>query len=117
MRRDIERLHFNTAISSLMELVTAIRADSEAGTPRAAADRLVRMLAPFAPHLAEELWERLGNTESVVHAALPELLRSDGDRAMFAAKELARKDGHSHIAYRNEISELAPREASAAAAD
>jgi leucyl-tRNA synthetase len=72
VRRDIERLHFNTAISALMELVTAIRADSGAGTPRAAADWLVRMLAPFAPHLAEELWERLGNTGSVVYAAFPE---------------------------------------------
>jgi leucyl-tRNA synthetase len=72
VRRDIERLHFNTAISSLMELVTAIRADNGAGAPRAAADWLVRMLAPFAPHVAEELWERLGNSASVVHAAFPE---------------------------------------------
>ena len=72
VRRDIERLHFNTAISSLMELVGAIWADGDAGTPRAAADWLVRMLAPFAPHAAEELWQRLGNTASLVHAAFPE---------------------------------------------
>ncbi len=72
VRRDIERLHFNTAISSLMELVTAIRARSDAGTPREAADWLVRMLAPFAPHVAEELWERLGNSASVVHSPFPE---------------------------------------------
>jgi leucyl-tRNA synthetase len=83
VRRDIERLHFNTAISSLMELVTAIRADSGAGTPRAAAGWLVRMLAPFAPHLAEELWQRLGNTASVVHAAFPE-----PDPALVAAQRV-----------------------------
>jgi leucyl-tRNA synthetase len=72
VRRDIERLHFNTAISSLMELVTTIRADSDSGTPCAAADWLVRMVAPFAPHVADELWQRLGNTASVVQAAFPE---------------------------------------------
>jgi leucyl-tRNA synthetase len=70
--RDIERLHFNTAISALMELVTDIRAAGGAGAPRAAVDWLVRMLAPFAPHLAEELWERLGNEGSVVYAPFPE---------------------------------------------
>jgi len=68
--RDIERLHFNTAISALMELVPEIRAARR--TPRSAADRLVRMLAPFAPHIAAELWERLGNAGSVVHAPFPE---------------------------------------------
>jgi len=72
VRRDIERLHFNTGISSLMELVTAIRAERGGGTPRAAADWLVRMLAPFAPHIGEELWHRLGNRTSVVYAAFPE---------------------------------------------
>jgi len=68
--RDIQRLHFNTAISALMELVAEIRAAPP--TPRSAADRLVRMLAPFAPHLGEELWERLGHEGSVVHAPFPE---------------------------------------------
>jgi leucyl-tRNA synthetase len=53
-----------------MELVTEIRAAPR--TPRPAADRLVRMLAPFAPHIAEELWERLGNEGSVVYAPFPE---------------------------------------------
>src|SRR3954468_23302225 len=68
--RDIERLHFNTPTSALMELATEIRAAPR--TPRSAADRLVRMLAPFAPHIAEELWERLGNAGSVVYAPFPE---------------------------------------------
>ena len=86
VRRDIERLHFNTAISALMELVTAMRAESEgeAGTPRIAADWLVRMLAPFAPHLAEELWERLGHEESVVWAPFPE-----ADPALVTAEQVS----------------------------
>jgi leucyl-tRNA synthetase len=83
VRRDIERLHFNTAISALMELVTEIRAESGA-TPRAAADRLVRMLAPFAPHIAEELWERLGNDGSVVYAPFPE-----ADPALVAEQQVS----------------------------
>ena len=80
--RDIERLHFNTAISALMELVTEIRAAPR--TPRQAADRLVLMLAPFAPHIAEELWERLGNEGSVVHAPFP-----DADPALVAEERVS----------------------------
>jgi leucyl-tRNA synthetase len=72
VRRDVERLHFNTAISALMELLTEVRAHDGERAPRAAADWLVRMLAPFAPHIAEELWERLGNAGSVVYAAFPQ---------------------------------------------
>src|SRR3954454_12652165 len=82
-RRDIGRLHFNTAISSLMELVPAIRADGP-GTPRGAADWLVLMLAPFAPHISEELWERLGNTASVVYAPSPE-----PDPALVATRQVS----------------------------
>jgi leucyl-tRNA synthetase len=40
--------------------------------PRAALDAFVRMLAPLAPHLGEELWRRLGHAESVAHAPWPE---------------------------------------------
>jgi leucyl-tRNA synthetase len=68
VQADLERLKFNTSISSLMELVRWAREQR----PRFAAeewDRVVRtivlLLAPFAPHLAEELWERLGGPYSV----------------------------------------------------
>jgi leucyl-tRNA synthetase len=66
---DIDRrLHFNTAIAACMELLNAIErargglgADPAAGVVlRAAAGTLVSLLQPFAPHVAEELWERLG---------------------------------------------------------
>lgn len=64
---DIEkRLHFNTAISSIMELVNALyqwkgeRNDLAASLFRESVEAVVLLLSPFAPHLCEELWERLG---------------------------------------------------------
>jgi leucyl-tRNA synthetase len=60
---DIEALRFNTAISALMELTNA--AHKWPSVPRAVAEPFVLLLAPLAPHLAEELWSRLGHTESL----------------------------------------------------
>ena len=57
---DIEALRFNTAISKLMELSNAIIALEE--KPRPVVEALVLLLAPFAPHLAEELWSVLGHS-------------------------------------------------------
>ena len=68
---DIEGLRFNTAISQMMILVNALQ--KEAALPRAAMLDLLRLLAPFAPHVAEELWARLGETESVMKAGWPSL--------------------------------------------
>jgi len=59
---DIERLSMNTAIAALIEFVNAATSSAAAGTPLSV-DQMQRLLcavAPFAPHLAEELWERLG---------------------------------------------------------
>jgi leucyl-tRNA synthetase len=73
VRRDIERLHFNTAIAAMMELSKELRASGQADAPpRALAEWLVLILAPFAPHMCAELWERLGHTDSVVYARFPE---------------------------------------------
>jgi leucyl-tRNA synthetase len=66
---DIEGLRFNTAISALMELVNA--AYKWPTVPRAVAEPFVLLLAPLAPHLAEELWQRLGHAESLAYAAWP----------------------------------------------
>ncbi len=66
---DIEAMRFNTAISSLMELTNA--AYKWPQMPRAAAETLVLLLAPLAPHLAEELWQRLGSAESLAYHAWP----------------------------------------------
>jgi leucyl-tRNA synthetase len=73
VRRDVERMHFNTAISSLMQLSNELReADTGDGPPRQAAEWLVLGLAPFAPHIAAEMWERLGHDESIVYVPFPE---------------------------------------------
>ena len=88
-----ERMHLNTAVSSLMELVNELysfsegtahgapsRAAAEAGRVeraqtiavlREAIDGLVLMLSPFAPHMAEELWERLGHVGGLAKASWP----------------------------------------------
>jgi leucyl-tRNA synthetase len=68
--RDMAELAFNTAIARLMELVRGLAALDR--TPREVAEPLVLMLAPFAPHLAEELWSRLGHDDSVVRQPFPE---------------------------------------------
>ncbi|QKE86041.1 leucine--tRNA ligase [Arthrobacter sp. NEB 688] len=70
VRTDYASLGFNTAIARLTELNNALT-KLEGGVPRAAAEALVLMVAPMAPHLAEELWMRLGHTESLTHEAFP----------------------------------------------
>ncbi|NLM52110.1 MAG: leucine--tRNA ligase [Firmicutes bacterium] len=67
-----ERYNFNTAISAIMEAVNAaysyVNSKGEKihpGVMKEALEFLVLMLAPFAPHLGEELWQRLGHQESV----------------------------------------------------
>ena len=70
--RDIEQLKFNTVISALMEYVNVVREGGRTAF-KSEVEPLVVMLAPFAPHLAEELWERLGNAASIFdHARWPE---------------------------------------------
>jgi leucyl-tRNA synthetase len=88
-----ERMHLNTAVSSLMELVNELYAFSETtahGVPvrgeppvgraerpqtvaalRESIDALVVMISPFAPHMAEELWQMLGHPEGLTAAAWP----------------------------------------------
>lgn len=62
-------LRFNTAISSMMELVNAMyKWDNR---PKWCLEQLALLLAPYAPHIAEEAWERLGNEGFIVHAAWP----------------------------------------------
>jgi leucyl-tRNA synthetase len=67
---DIECMRFNTAISSLMILVN----DMEKATPLARGQygTLLQLLAPFAPHVTEELWSKLGNKRSIHASPWPE---------------------------------------------
>ncbi|MGH2610680.1 MAG: class I tRNA ligase family protein, partial [Tepidiformaceae bacterium] len=66
---DTESLDYNTAISAMMEYVNLLR--ETGGVRREAVEPLVILLAPYAPHLAEELWERLGHETSVFEARWP----------------------------------------------
>jgi leucyl-tRNA synthetase len=66
---DIEKLSFNTAISRMMEFTNAFSAFNP--RPRACLEPFVLLLAPFAPHLAEELWQLLGHKQSLAYAPWP----------------------------------------------
>jgi leucyl-tRNA synthetase len=69
VQADIERLAFNTAIAALIGFVNT--ATAEGGMTKDQAGRFVRVLAPFAPHMAEELWHKLGETTLVSLASWP----------------------------------------------
>jgi leucyl-tRNA synthetase len=74
---DLESFEFNTVVSALMELTNALssaRDAGQAGSPafREAIDGLLLMMAPVTPHLAEELWSRLGRPYSIHTQAWPE---------------------------------------------
>jgi len=85
VRRDLAALRFNTAIARLMELTTTAARVSAAGQklPRSLAEPLVLMVAPLAPHIAEELWARLGHTGSLAYADFPQ-----ADTALAEAPEV-----------------------------
>jgi leucyl-tRNA synthetase len=67
---DLEDFKFNTAISTLMVLTNELSSLDEPS--KRSVELLLLLLAPFAPHLAEELWENLGNKESIHVQAWPE---------------------------------------------
>ncbi|HUG09888.1 MAG TPA: leucine--tRNA ligase [Opitutaceae bacterium] len=66
---DIENLRFNTAISQMMIFVNSVQKAESLN--RASAEGFLRLLAPFAPHTAEELWSRLGHPETILEAGWP----------------------------------------------
>jgi leucyl-tRNA synthetase len=78
VRKDLQQLRFNTAIARLMELNThaARLAAASGGPPRELAEPLVLMVAPFAPHIAEELWSRMGHATSLTHEPFPQFEES-----------------------------------------
>ena len=71
VRADMEGLRFNTAVAKLIELTNRVTVVGGSGTPREVAEPLVLMVAPFAPHIAEELWRRLGHEDSLAYADFP----------------------------------------------
>jgi leucyl-tRNA synthetase len=66
---DIESMCFNTAIAALIELNNEMRRLQS--IPRELAENFALMLAPFAPHLAEEIWAKLGHHKSLSHRPWP----------------------------------------------
>ena len=74
VRRDFGELRFHTAIARLTELTTAAAriAARDGALPLAIAEPLILMVAPLAPHIAEELWHRLGHGASLAYEPFPE---------------------------------------------
>ena len=67
---DIARLSYNTAIAAMMEYMNVLRYNERTPHVREV-EPLVQLVTPFAPHIAEELWERFGHFESVYDAGWP----------------------------------------------
>jgi len=67
---DIPRLSYNTAVAAMMEYMNTLRR-GERMPVRAEVEPLVQLVAPFAPHIAEELWQRFGHEDSVFASRWP----------------------------------------------
>ena len=81
MTVDIAKLSFNTAIARMMEFTNFFTKQDR--RPRAAMEPFVLLLSPFAPHLAEELWQALGHADSLAYEPWPKY-----DEAMLAESEI-----------------------------
>ncbi len=69
VRTDMDELHFNTAIAKMIELNNALT--KLGACPHDLAESLVLMIAPLCPHIAEELWSKLGHTDSLTNTPFP----------------------------------------------
>ncbi|HEX5437189.1 MAG TPA: leucine--tRNA ligase [Gemmatimonadaceae bacterium] len=79
---DIGRLSYNTAIAAMMEYMNVLRA-GERTARRAEVEPLVQLVSPFAPHIAEELWEQMGHEDSIFTSRWPEY-----DQGLVAAETI-----------------------------
>jgi leucyl-tRNA synthetase len=78
---DIEGFNFNTAISAMMIFTNHL--GKQAVRPKAVVEKFVQILAPFAPHIAEELWEKLGHKDTIAYESWPQY-----DKALIREKEI-----------------------------
>lgn len=78
---DVETFGFNTAISQMMIFVNHL--GRQEVRPKAVVEKFVRILAPFSPHIAEELWSRLGHNESLAYEPWPQY-----DKELIKEREL-----------------------------
>ena len=69
VRGDMDAMRFNTAIAKLIECTNHCTGvvNNTSTLPREVCEALVKMLAPFAPHMAEELWHKLGHETFLLH--------------------------------------------------
>ena len=74
VRSDIESFSFNTAVSAFMIAVNELT-DLKC-SKREVLEQLIVLLSPFTPHIAEELWEALGHSESITYASFPEYIEA-----------------------------------------
>jgi leucyl-tRNA synthetase len=72
---DLEAMRFNTAISAMMVLVNELTSANP--RPKWCVERLVLLLAPFAPHISEELWRRLGHPKTLAYEPWPKYDAAD----------------------------------------
>jgi leucyl-tRNA synthetase len=96
---DVPALSYNTAIAAMMEYINVVRR-GERTAHRAEVEPLVQLIAPFAPHVAEELWERLGHRESVFDAGWPvfDPALAAEDRVTIAVQVNGKMRGTLHVA-------------------
>jgi len=78
---DIEGFNFNTAISAMMIFTNHLC--KQAVRPKAVVEKFVQILAPFAPHIAEELWEKLGHKDTIAYEPWPQY-----NKALIKEKEI-----------------------------
>jgi leucyl-tRNA synthetase len=68
---DMERFHYNTAIAALMEFMNFLQGLGNEGVTKQAVETLILLISPFAPHIAEEMWERTGHKQGVIAQSWP----------------------------------------------
>ncbi|MHC4070297.1 MAG: leucine--tRNA ligase [Planctomycetota bacterium] len=78
---DIETFGFNTAISQMMIFVNHL--SRQGVRPKSVVEKFILILAPFAPHIAEELWQKLGHTDTLTYEPWPEY-----DKKLIREKEI-----------------------------
>lgn len=71
VRDDYENLRVNTVVAKLIEYVNYLTKNYPGGAPRAAVEPIAVMVAPVAPHIAEELWTRLGHEGTITFVSFP----------------------------------------------
>ena len=110
---DTENIRLNTAISSMM--IFANHMQSSESVSLSAAKRFIQLLAPYAPHIAEELWSRMGETESITMAPWPSVdeskLVSDEVKIIFQVNGKMRGQTMvPHSATQDDVLEIARQE-------